>query len=301
VARQARYVPAARRSKLGPSVAPRLSVLVANHNSSVFLELSLFAMRELTEGSYQVLITDDGSRPDDVARLEALVAGDGSTRLFHRPPEPRGGSWAHAAALDFLMEQVDTPFTAVLDADCTPLRLGWDSYLIDQLDESTKVIGSSLGEGWSGDKPTDFPSPFLALFETETYRRLGISAMPEEPTSVRDSCWQWRPKYLEAGYRGKTLRVVNTRYDPFPPFEALACGIYFGDDGSIVGSHFGRGSSPTGKRSLRFSPRVDRLLRRVGAQRVLAREWEQQRDRWREICLRLIREQSGMRRIGARG
>jgi glycosyltransferase involved in cell wall biosynthesis len=276
-------------------VAPALSVLIANHNSSAFLELSLFAMRELTAGSYQVLISDDGSRPDEVAQLEALVAGDASARLFHRPPEPRGGSWAHAAALDFLAEQVDTPYTAVLDADCTPLLLGWDSYLIDQLDDTTKIIGSSLGESWSGDKPTDFPSPFLALFETETYRRLGISAMPEEPTSLRDSCWQWRPKYLDAGYRGKTLRVVNTRYEPFPPFEGLACGIYFGDDGRIVGSHFGRGSSPTGKRSLRFSARVDRLLRRVGAQRVLAREWEQQRDRWREVCLGVIREQSAAR------
>ena len=271
---------------------PRLSVLVANHNSSVFVELSMLALRELTEGSYQVLITDDGSRPDDVARLEAVVAREPSARLFHLPPEPRGGSWAHAAALDFLVERVDTPFTAVLDADCTPLMLGWDSYLIDQLDEATKIIGSRLADGESGGKPTDFPTPFLALFETEAYRQLGISAMPEEPTSVRDTCWQWRPKYLEAGYRGKTLGVVNTRYEPSPPFEGLVCGIFFGDDGRTVGSHFGRGSSPTGKRSLRFPARVERLLRRVGAQRVLAREWEQQRDRWREICLGLIRDQS---------
>jgi glycosyltransferase involved in cell wall biosynthesis len=272
--------------------AAELTVLIANHNSSTFLELSLYAFDALTETPFRVLVHDDGSRRDDVEALERLAGRLPNVHVFQRPPSRRGGSFAHGAALDFLVAQVDTPYAVVFDADCTPLMHGWDTYLLAQLDERTKIVGSRLGEGWSGNKPIDFPLPFLALFDVATYRALGISAMPEDPVQEKDSCWQWRPKYLEAGYLGKTLGAVNTRFESAPPFEDMVCAVYFTDEGRMLGSHFGRGSNPAGKRTGMPRP-VEAVLRRVGARRMVSREWTEQRDRWKAICRSVIEQQPG--------
>lgn len=265
--------------------ADGLTVLIANHNTSPFLEVSLLALHELSVLPFTVLVNDDGSSSADLEALARLEARYPAVRVFHRPAS-LGGSRAHGDAMDFLTAQVTTPYTAILDADCTPLMRGWDSYLVGRLDETTKIVGSTLGEGWSGNKPIDFPLPFLALFETETYRRLGISALPGEDPAVQDTCWQWRPKYLEAGYRGETLRSVNTRLEPAPPFEDVVCGVYYTVDGRVLGSHFGRGSNPSGKR------RAGGLLRRFGGARAARREWSRQRDEWKRICLTAIRDQA---------
>jgi glycosyltransferase involved in cell wall biosynthesis len=273
---------------VSPGMAAALTVLIANHNTSAFLEVAIPALDELTENPLTVLVHDDGSDPRDLEALAVLERRHPAVRVFHRPSS-LSGSYAHGDAVDFMVPQVETPYTAILDADCTPLMRGWDGYLIGRLDETTKIVGSRLGEGWSGNKPIDFPLPFLALFETETYRRLGISAKPGEDPAERDTCWQWRPRYLEAGYRGETLLSVNTRLDPRPPFEQVHCAAYYTQDGRLLGSHFGRGSNPAAKWGRR------RGLRRHNAQ---AREWARQRDLWLEVCrAQIAREapQTGLR------
>jgi glycosyltransferase involved in cell wall biosynthesis len=265
-----------------------LSVLIANHNTSGFLDVSLRALEALTHRPFVVLVNDDGSDPADVERLELLARRHDSVRVFHRPAEG-GGSQAHGEALDFLTAKVRTPWTAVLDADCTPLLQGWDEYLIGELDGTTKVVGSALGEGWSGNKPTDFPLPFLALFETDTYRELGISALPADRSKGQDTCWEWREKHLAAGYRGKCLESVNTRFTPREPFAHVVCGLYYTDDGRLIGSHFGRGSNPAARR-----PRAGGGLRglfRRGA-RAAAPSPAEDLAAWKRTCLDLIERQA---------
>ena len=271
-----------------------LTVLIANHNTAGFLEVSLKALHLLTGRPLTVLVNDDGSDPDDVEALEAVVALYPSTQLFRRPSERRG-SHAHGEALDFLFSKVETPYTAVLDADCTPLLRDWDGYLVGELDERTKVVGSTLGEAWSGNKATDFPLPFLALFETETFRELGISSLPGDRAKGEDTAWEWRAKLLDAGYGGKTLESVNTRFDPREPFTDVICGLYYTRDGRLVGSHFGRGSNPTA-RSPRDRSRLPRLFRR----RPEAAEWDRDLAAWRRICLELIEQQASAPRPDSR-
>ena len=267
-----------------------LSVLIANHNTSRFLEVSLQALHALTRRPFEVLINDDGSEHGDVASLDALAARFPAVRIFHRPSQ-KGGSMAHGEALDSLFERVTTPYTAVLDADCTPLMAGWDEYLIGELSDSVKIVGSTLGAGWSGNKQIDFPLPFLALFETRTYRALGISALPADRSQGQDTCWEWREKFLAAGYRGITLESVNTRFESREPFAHVICGLYYTDDGRLIGSHFGRGSNPAG-RTLGGRRRIRRLLGRGrAAPRGQLQASEGDVDEWRRVCLELIAEQ----------
>ena len=269
----------------------RLTVLIANHNTAPFLGLSLWALDELTESPFVVYVHDDGSDPDDLEALAELERRHAAVQVFHRPSELRG-SYAHGDAVDFMMSQVRTPYVALIDADCTPLMRGWDSYLIGRLDETTKLVGSRLGEGWSGNKAIDFPLPFLVMIETETYRELGISALPGEDTRLQDTCWQWRPKYLDAGYRGETLRSENMRLDPQPPFEGVTCAVYYTHDGALLGSHFGRGSNPVAK-FRRGGGTAKMLARRLpGARAAAVHRWTRHRDRWLSVCRSVVEREA---------
>jgi hypothetical protein len=267
-----------------------LTVLIANHNTSKFLEVSLKALGLLTESPLTVLVHDGGSRPDDVDGLRVVARSHPNVHL-HERSTGLVGSYAHGDAMNFLMEQVETPYAAIVDADCMPLVRGWDTYLITRLDERTKIVGSSVGEGWRGNRPIDFPMPFLALFETATYRQLGINALPGSDTRVQDTCWEWRPKYLDAGYRGECLRSENMRLNPAGAFEHVHCAVYYTHDGRLLGSHFGRGSNPTAKllsRRTRVASLVDRI---AGRDRALD-HWVEQRDRWLAKCEEIIQSEA---------
>jgi hypothetical protein len=264
----------------------RLAVLIANHNTADFLAVSLPALDRLTRSPFAVYVNDDGSSAGDVAALERLVARHPRARLFHHAAAA-GGSHAHGAALDFLFAQVDAPYTAVLDADCTPLLAGWDEHLIGLLDERTKVAGSTLGEGWAGNKPVDFPLPFLALFETAPFRELGISARPGDIAAGQDTCWEWREKLTAAGYAGRVVRSVNTRLTPVAPFEQVSCAVYYTDDGRLLGSHFGRGANPAAKRP-RERGRLATAALRLRGRRGRVREWRRERDEWSDVCRSVI-------------
>src|SRR4051812_30074537 len=67
-----------------------LTVLIANHNTSGFLELSVPALHELTEPPFTVLVHDDGSDPDDLDKLAALESRHPAVSVIHRPSQKRG-------------------------------------------------------------------------------------------------------------------------------------------------------------------------------------------------------------------
>ena len=269
-----------------------VTVVIANHNTAPFLAVSLRALRELTETPYTVLVSDDGSEPADLALLDELDAAHDEVTVLRRRPT-RSGSGAHAEALDFLRSRVETAYTAVLDADCTPLMRGWDTYLIGRLGDRVKIVGSTLGEGWSGRKPIDFPLPFMAMLETAPYRELGISALPRDIEAGEDTCWEWRPKYRAAGYDGAVVRSQNTRLTPEGPFADVPCAVYYADDGRVLGSHFGRGANPAGKRQGRGV--IGGLLTRVRGDDARVAQWRAQRERWIATCHALIDEHAPAR------
>jgi hypothetical protein len=136
-------------------------------------------------------------------------------------------------------------------------------------------VGTSLPKGRSCLKPYDFPFQFAVLFETETYKRLGISCMPREVEKGEDTCWQWKPKFIQGGYEGKTLITKNTRdYKQGPFGDLVGVEEYYTDDGELIASHFGRGSSGGAAKYLKHLkiPFVAGCLRRYYSS-IERKEW----------------------------
>lgn len=221
-----------------------ITVLITNYNTLDFVKLSLHSLGKLTKNNYKVLINDNGSKSEDIDELKRIAREDENVFVNFRESWNKQASFAHAEALDILTKMVDTKYTVVLDSDCTFLLKDWDERLINRLDEKTKIIGSPLPKGRSGLKPDNFPFQFAVMFETEIYKKLNISCMPRDISKGEDTCWEWKPKFINNGYKADIFVSKNTRDFKKGAFGKIT-GVseYYLDGTNLVASHFGRGSS----------------------------------------------------------
>ena len=69
----------------------------------------------------------------------------------------------------------------------------------------------------------------------------------------KDTCWQWKQKMTDAGYKGTVLTGFNTRYYKEGRFGSiLGVAEYFTPDDELIACHFGRGSSLAGTKYLKW-------------------------------------------------
>ncbi len=264
---------------------PLLSILITNYNTLDFVRLSLFAIEKLTSNPYVILINDNGSRASEITALKKVASENSSIKLFLRRTELTG-SPAHAKALDLMVENVQTPYTVILDSDCTFLMQGWDQYMINCINDNVKIVGSPLAQGRSCKKPDDFPFQFAVLFETETYKKLNISCMPRNIEKGEDTCWQWKPKFLEAGYSANALITKNTRDFKGITFgDLIGIENYYTCNDDLIASHFGRGSSGGAAKFLKWLkiPVFSRYIKKYYG--------SFEKKKWLDRCHKIIAEQ----------
>lgn len=222
----------------------KITVLLVNYNTSEFVGLLLYSLYNLTQNYYQVIICDNGSNDMELIKLSHIVRKYKDVNVFFRL-QSQHGSIGHSEALDILIEKVNTKYTVILDSDCVLLMKGWDQYMINQMDEHIKIVGSSEIDGVKVDRfGSDFVLPFISMFETKIFKDLKISCMPKNLKNGEDTCWEWSKKYKENNYKcskfiGKSTRNnFNTEFSNIVGIE-----IYYTLENKLIGSHFGRGSS----------------------------------------------------------
>ena len=224
---------------------PLITIVSANYNDSLFKELMLYAFDKLTFNSFKTIFMDNGSDKRNVSVLRKLLENYDNLNIIYQNQNV-AGSQGHGEALDKMIDMVDTKYTVVMDSDCTFLMKNWDEYLLNEIDDKIKIIGSSSPPDRAGIRigGGDFPLPFATLFETNIYKKLNISCMPGDVTKGEDTCWEWKTKFINNGFSGKTFITKNTRDYKDGPFGKLT-GIeeYYTDNDKLIASHFGRGAS----------------------------------------------------------
>lgn len=269
-------------------VEPLITVVTVNYNTSDFIELMLYALRKLTFNSYKVIICDNGYKDKDILRLVKIAKENKGVELIFRQ-QNGPASKAHSEALDVLIGMVNTKYTVTFDSDCTFLLKNWDKRLIEKIDDKVKVIGTTCPEGRCGQRigAGAFPLPFAALFETDVYKKLGISCVAGNVKKGEDTCWQWKTKFAAGGYEGQIFITRNTRDFKKGPFRELT-GIeeYYLDEDILIASHFGRGSSNGAAKYFKWFkiPIISAYIRRYCG-RI-------EKKRWISTCYQIINEQS---------
>jgi len=222
---------------------PLITILTVNYNTSDFIDLMLYCLKSLTKNNYKVIICDNGSSFQDKNDLIDIVRKFQNINLIFRE-QTKAGSIGHAEGLDRLVSEVNTPYFAVLDSDALFLLKDWDQLLLSKINNKIKCIGTPIVP--NPIKPTNFPLMFATMYETNTFKSLNCSFMPDMKniSQGRDTGWQVRENFLNSGYKGENFNVYNTRHYKKGAFQSVLCAEYYLEGVEhIIASHFGRGSS----------------------------------------------------------
>ena len=107
----------------------------------------------------------------------------------------------------------------VVDSDVVFLRKDWDTELIGRINDEIKAVGTEA----AGNKPKDFPAVYAVLYETESFRKVDRSFLPDmdafKKGAYTDTGWLVREGFLNSGLSGETLEMKNTRYYKAGPFK----------------------------------------------------------------------------------
>jgi len=223
-----------------------ITILTVNYNTADFIDLMLYAFKKLTKNFYKVIICDNGSNDEELVKLAKVIRKYENIEVLFRV-QSKVGSVGHAEAVDILIDKVNTRYTVVMDSDCTFLMNNWDEYLISKLNDKIKIVGTPRQPKNTSNKIikkiyANFPAPYAVLFDTYIYRQLHISCMPGNIQEGKDTVWEWRGKFEQAGYGGYSFDMINTRFNINTLFQKTLCAVYV-DNNSLIASHFGRGSS----------------------------------------------------------
>ena len=242
-------------------MASPITICTVNYNTSRFIALMLYSFSVLTKNAWQMLICDNGSRAEELSALRELCTQYPNVTL-HCRTQSRAGSIGHAEAMDFLVGMVDTPYFVTMDADCVFLYKHWDEELLQRLVPPVACIGTPPVP--DAVKVQDFPNMFAVMYDTAVYRRLGSpSFMPDvawvdmpDKTGVepKDTGWSIHKAYAANGYRGATLRCINTRHTESAHYSMVCAEYFLPGSNALFGSHFGRGSTKGRAKITRFAP-----------------------------------------------
>jgi glycosyltransferase involved in cell wall biosynthesis len=263
---------------------PLITILTVNYKTSDFIDLMLYAFEKLTKNSYKVIICDNYSTDKEMLKIAKVAQKYQDVELVFRK-QTQFGSIGHAEAMDLLVSKVDTPYFVTMDADCTFLLNGWDELLISQLDDSIKVIGTTLPKGPENPKPMDFPLVFAVLYETESFKKLNPSFMPDDikKDKSKDTGWEIRERYLSAHFKSIVFDGENTRFVKTTEYGDMICAVYYYKD-NLIASHFSRGSSDgIAKYNNRWYfqiPLFSRILKRLKGM--------QERKSWIDISYNIV-------------
>ncbi|NOH55540.1 glycosyltransferase [Vibrio coralliilyticus] len=264
--------------------SPLITILSVNYKTSDFIDLMLFSFKNLTSSPYKVIICDNFTSNEEVERLMKVTDKYTNTEVILRK-QSQFGSIGHAEAIDLLISKVDTPYFVTMDSDALFLKKNWDLDLISRINDRVKLIGTTLPPSQNSLKPIDFPLAFAVLYETNTYKELGVSFMPKDLDSnpSQDTGWELRDKYLGNKYSGDVFKGKNTKQFHNTPFGHLYCAVYYLDD-YLIASHFGRGSSGgIAKYNTKWwfnIPYLSRIIRKyIGLK---------EKKEWIDICRKII-------------
>lgn len=262
---------------------PETTILTVNYNSADFIAMQLYAFTKLSKNPFRVYILDNNSKLKDFKKLQRIVRGYPNVSLKRRTTDLKG-SVAHGTALNILIKKINTPYFALMDADCLWLKKDWDEIMKRKFTNKIKITGTQAD---SINMQQDFPQQYAIFGNSKVFKSLNIDYAPDEEDKKHDTGWKVRKAYHDKGYKGLVLNMKNTRDYHDGPFNTVLASAeyYLAGETDIYIAHFGRGSNPMGKN---MSKNQIPILRSI----IKYISWTRDKKTWLTIAKRIIDQEA---------
>ncbi len=270
------------------NIQPIITICTINYNSSDFVLNTLYCLEKITKNSYKVIIRDNSSNINDYKNLERGVSVFSNISLYRVENFNYTGSLAHGIAINDLVQQIDSKYGVILDADCTFLFKDWDDILINEINDQYPIVGTQAPFGGKSKKFKDFPLMFALFFDTNVMKKLQIDFRPKNIRNGKDTGYELRNKYIDNGYKGKLIKFRSTRTYKLGPFHKLIVAEYYLDGFEhIFVSHFGRGSTlGRNKYSKGFKQKIYKIP--IFGNILINSKGKSEKKRWIRICQSIV-------------
>jgi hypothetical protein len=154
------------------AAAPAVTIICATRNARQTVRLTFASLAHFTPEPRKVLVADNGSTDGTLADLRAIDWLD-VISLAERRKGACPASPEHGATLDWLAQQVRTPFFLTLDSDVEFHCSGWLSDMLELAERNELAALGVLEPGIGAYRPR--LAPFALLLRTAVFRELGTS------------------------------------------------------------------------------------------------------------------------------
>jgi hypothetical protein len=195
-----------------------------------------------------LIIDNTNDRDAELARLSDAPF----TVLIARfNPQETNASRAHAKALDFALQRIDTEYALVVDPDVHVFYRGWDELCTGELNRHQAIAIGAPYPDWKVGKYHDFPSPPFCFFRTAALRQLGTGWAPFGATPAHD---RRTLVVRQVGRLGNLLTRRRFERSELLRRYAASAERHLGLFGPDTGWRYAHAARQLGLRSILFSP-----------------------------------------------
>lgn len=190
---------------------PIITVASASVESPEWAELLIKSIRRSATVPHEILIIDNGSRPENLTWLRA----QGDIRLIELP-----SNIGHGGAMDLATRQARGQYVCFIDIDAHFQRNGWDVELIElyQSDPAIRMIGVIGPEHKPYHPPLFFYEPKFILDHALTFRYM--PDIKESTDTAQRVYWD----LIRLGYRSERLEKGARLYEDCDGDEIVIAG-----------------------------------------------------------------------------
>ena len=155
-----------------------ITIVTVNWYSTDFLVplLRNLGDKAVLPENLSVLVVDNTNGEDK--SLEQLNESPMNMQVLKHDSRDMKSSKAHAAALDYAMPHIQTPYCLIIDPDVYVFKQHWDEFCLAELKTNGSIAIGAPYPGWKLGKYHDFPSPVFCFFDTHKVRDLNTPWTP---------------------------------------------------------------------------------------------------------------------------
>lgn len=195
-----------------------ITAVTANYKTTDFFYLLEKSLLKNTENLSKIVV---GSHPK-----ERIISK--TSKVYYKEIDESQGSKNHGKMLNYLMKQIDSPYTLIIDTDCFVVKTGWDIFLRPLLDKYD-LIGA---QHFRTDKLTETPLLHASFLfgKTKNFKNIDFQPDFERNMDTGGNASLVLEKKLELEHKNPSKHFTNVKCAEY---------VYAND---VIYYHFGRGA-----------------------------------------------------------